>query len=224
MKTGLRLAARSLVGLVVFATVLFVAAGTIRYWQGWVFIAVFTGATLLPSIYLLRNDPAALERRLRAGPAAETRHVQKIIIVGALLLLPVVMVFSGFAHRCGWSPVPTAVSLIGDALVVTGLGIAQFVVIQNSYAAANITVEEGQRLVSTGLYGIVRHPMYLGALIMMAGVPLALGSWWGLMILVPGLIGVTVRIVDEEKMLTQELDGYREYTETVHYRLVPYVW
>jgi protein-S-isoprenylcysteine O-methyltransferase Ste14 len=98
------------------------------------------------------------------------------------------------------------------------------VVFQNSYAAANITVEDGQRVVSTGLYGLVRHPMYVGVLIGMAGTPLALGSWWGLAGLVPGLLGLAVRIVDEEKMLTQELAGYREYTEKVHYRLVPFVW
>lgn len=98
------------------------------------------------------------------------------------------------------------------------------VVIQNSYAAANITVEAGQKVISTGLYGLVRHPMYVGALIMMAGIPLALDSWWGLVILIPGVIGLAFRILDEEKMLKQELDGYSEYTQKVHYRLVPYVW
>jgi len=134
------------------------------------------------------------------------------------------MALSAFDHRLGWSPVPAVVSLIGDALVVIGLAVAQLVIIENSYAAANVTVEAGQKVVSTGLYGIVRHPMYVGTLIMMAGVPLALGSWWGLVFLIPGLIALIFRILDEEKMLTQELDGYREYTQKVHYRLVSYVW
>jgi protein-S-isoprenylcysteine O-methyltransferase Ste14 len=224
MKIGVQLAVSSVLGLVAFALLLFLPAGTFNYWQAWVFIAVFSVATLAPSVYLLVKDPAALERRMHAGPAAETRTVQKIIIVGAFLLLPAVGVFSALDHRFGWSPVPTAVSLVGDALVAIGLGIAQFVVIQNSYAAANITVEAGQKVVSTGLYGIVRHPMYVGTLILTAGVPLALGSWWGLLILIPGLVGIAFRVLDEEKMLTQDLDGYREYTQKVPYRLVPHVW
>ena len=224
MNTDLRLAGSSLLGLVAFGALLFVPAGTFDYWQAWVFIAVFAITTTVPAIYLRAKNPAALERRMHAGPAAESRPVQKIIITGAFLLMPAVMVFSAVDHRFGWSPVPTAVSLIGDVLVVIGLGLTQLVVIQNSYAAANITVEHGQKVVSTGLYGRVRHPMYAGVLIMMAGVPVALGSWWGLVILIPTVIGLAVRILDEENMLNQELDGYREYTEQVRYRLVPHVW
>lgn len=224
MRTTVQMAGTSLLGLATFGLLLFWPAGTFDYWQAWVFIAVFTICTLVPSIHLLINDPAALERRMHAGPAAETRMTQKIVITFAFLLLPAVMVFSALDHRFGWSPVPTAVSLIGAALVAIGLGITQFVVIQNSYAAASITIEDSQPLVSTGLYGIVRHPMYVGVTIMMAGVPLALGSWWGLVVLIPGLIGIAVRILDEEKMLNQDLAGYHEYTQKVHYRLVPYVW
>jgi protein-S-isoprenylcysteine O-methyltransferase Ste14 len=216
--------AQSVLGLLVFAALLFLPAGTFDYWQGWIFIVVFAVTTVVPAAYLGRKDPAALERRRHAGPKNETRLAQKIVISAAFLLLPAVMVFSAFDHRFGWSPVPAAVSLLGNALVVIGMSIAQLVVFQNSYAAANITVEDGQRVVSTGLYGLVRHPMYVGVLIVMAGTPLALGSWWGLAVLVPGLLGLAVRILDEEKMLTQELAGYREYTEKVHYRLVPFVW
>jgi protein-S-isoprenylcysteine O-methyltransferase Ste14 len=98
------------------------------------------------------------------------------------------------------------------------------VIIQNSYAAANITVETGQQLVSTGLYGLVRHPMYTGNVILMVGVPLALGSYWGLIFVPPGLVVLALRIRDEEGLLEQELSGYREYEQQVHYRLVPYVW
>jgi protein-S-isoprenylcysteine O-methyltransferase Ste14 len=224
MKTGLQAVVTGLIGLVVFGLMLFLPAWTFNYWQAWVFIAVFTISTIVPSIYLRLKNPAALERRMHAGPAAETRTVQKFIISGAFLLLPTVMVFSAFDHRFGWSPVPTAVSVIGDALVVIGLGITMLVVIQNSYAASNITVEAGQKVVSTGLYGLVRHPMYVGVLIMMVGIPLALDSRWGLVVLIPGVIGLAFRILDEEKMLKQELDGYSEYTQKVHYRLVPYVW
>ena len=115
-------------------------------------------------------------------------------------------------------------AVIGDALVAIGLGITTLVIIQNSYAAANITVESGQKVISTGLYGIVRHPMYVGTLIMTVGIPLALDSWWGLVILIPTVIVLVFRILDEEKVLKQELDGYSVYTQKVHYRLVPYIW
>jgi protein-S-isoprenylcysteine O-methyltransferase Ste14 len=120
--------------------------------------------------------------------------------------------------------VPTAVVVLGNVLVVVGLGIAELVVIQNNYAAATITVEKDQPVVSTGLYGLVRHPMYVGALIMMVGMPLALASYWALLVMIPGVLVFAARITDEEKALRQDLDGYQEYTEKVHYRLVPGVW
>jgi protein-S-isoprenylcysteine O-methyltransferase Ste14 len=224
MKTGLQAVGVALIGLVVFGLLLFLPAWTFNYWQAWAFIVVFTISTSAQGIYLKLKNPAALERRMHAGPAAETRTAQKIIITGGFLSLPAVMIFSAFDHRFGWSPVPTAVSLIGDALVAIGLGITTLVIIQNSYAAANITVEASQKVISTGLYGIVRHPMYVGVLIMVVGIPLALDSWWGLVILIPAVIVLALRILDEEKALKQELDGYNEYTQKVHYRLVPYVW
>jgi protein-S-isoprenylcysteine O-methyltransferase Ste14 len=114
--------------------------------------------------------------------------------------------------------------LLGDVLLATGLGIAMLVVIQNGYAAATVTVETGQTVVSGGVYTFVRHPMYVGNMIMMVGVPLALGSYWGLVFVVPGVVTLVLRILDEEKLLTRELAGYREYTQRVRYRLVPYVW
>jgi len=126
--------------------------------------------------------------------------------------------------RFGWSSVPAAISVIGDVLVALGLGISMIVTIQNGYAAANVKVESGQDLVSTGLYGVVRHPMYFGNVVLMIGIPLALGSYWGLLFVIPGLAVLAARILDEEKVLTQQLAGYRDYAQRVHYRLVPYVW
>jgi len=224
MKIALQALASSVIGLGVLGLLLFVPAGTVNYWQAWVFIGVSTAATLVPSIYLAVNDPAALRRRMHAGPTAESRPLQKVVIFAAFALLVGVMVFSALDHRFGWSPVPTAVTIAGNVLVAAGLAIAQLVVIQNSYAAATITVESGQTLTSTGLYGLVRHPMYVGTLLMMAGIPLALDSYLGLIVLVPGIAILALRILDEEKLLSQELAGYREYMQRVHYRLVPYVW
>ena len=224
MKIALQTIASTLIGLVVFGLLVFWPAGTFDYWRGWAFIAVFAAATTIPSLYLAATDPAALRRRMQAGPAAETRPLQKLIISFAFVSLGATIVVSALDFRFGWSSVPPAISVIGDMLVALGLGIAMLVVIQNSYASANITVEAGQELVSTGLYGLVRHPMYLGNVVLMVGIPLALGSYWGLLFLIPGLAMLAVRIVDEEKVLTQDLAGYPDYAQKVHYRLLPYVW
>jgi protein-S-isoprenylcysteine O-methyltransferase Ste14 len=222
--TGVKATATALIGFVVFVVLLFLPAGTFDYWQAWLFITVFAASTWVPAAYLIRTNPAALERRMRAGPLAETRTVQKVVIGVAGVSALGQLVLCAFDHRFGWSAVPAAVSAAGDLLVAVGLGIALLAVVQNSYAAANVTVEAGQKTVSTGLYGFVRHPMYLGNLVMMVGIPLALGSYWGLLILVPGVFVLAVRIVDEEKMLEQELDGYGDYARKVRYRLMPYVW
>ncbi|MDI3315474.1 MAG: isoprenylcysteine carboxylmethyltransferase family protein [Mycobacterium sp.] len=211
-------------GLAAFGLMLFLPAWTFHYWQAWAFLAVFALSTWIPSTYLLRTNPAALERRLRAGPFAETRMLQKIIISVLLFSFAAMMVVSALDHRFGWSSVPTTVCLLGDVLVALGLGLAMLVIIQNSYAAANITVEPEQKLVTTGLYGLVRHPMYVGNVILMLGIPLALGSYWGLLFLIPGLAALVLRIRDEEQVLEHELAGYDEYRQKVHYRLVPFVW
>ena len=224
MNTVAKGSVSAVVGLVAFGLMLFLPAGTIHYWQGWVFLAVFALSTWIPSIYLTRVNPAALERRMRVGPVAETRMLQRIVIGVMFICFPAMFVASALDHRFGWSPVPAAVSLAGDMLVALGLGVDMLVIIQNGYAAANVTVEVGQRLVSRGLYRVVRHPMYTGNVILMLGVPLALGSYWGLVFVIPGLIVLILRIRDEEKLLEQELSGYREYEQRVHFRLLPYVW
>jgi protein-S-isoprenylcysteine O-methyltransferase Ste14 len=216
--------AASLSGLVFFGVLLFWPAGTFNYWQAWVFIAVFIAMSFGPSVYWALRRPDVLRRRMHAGPIAETRTVQKIATVGTIAMVVAMVVVSALDHRFGWSQVPTPIVVAGDVLVAVGLGLAMLVVSQNNYAAATITVEAEQTVVSTGLYGLVRHPMYTGALIMMVGMPLALDSYWGLITLVPGVAVLALRIGDEEKMLRQELGGYDEYTQQVQYRLVPGVW
>jgi protein-S-isoprenylcysteine O-methyltransferase Ste14 len=213
-----------IVGLIVFGLLVFWPAGTFDYWRGWTFIAVFAAATLIPSVYLALTNPNALRRRMQAGPGAERRPLQKAVSAIAFGSLAAMIVVSVLDFRFAWSTVPAAVSVVGAVLVAVGLTIAMLVTIQNGYAAANITVESGQQLSSTGWYGFVRHPMYFGNVILMIGVPLALGSYWGLLIVVVGLAVLAIRINDEEALLTQELAGYREYMQRVHYRLVPYVW
>lgn len=224
MKLALQTLASAVGGLAFFGVLLFLPAGTLGYWQAWVFIAVFMVTTIGPSLYLAVRDPAALQRRMKAGPAAETRPIQKLVMVATIASVVAVLVLSALDHRFGWSAVPLAVVVLGDVLVAVGLLFAQLVVIQNSYAAATITVEDGQQLASTGLYGLVRHPMYLGALVMMVATPLALGSYWALLVAVSAIPLLGVRILDEEALLAEQLPGYRQYLRDVRYRLLPGVW
>ena len=224
MKVTVQLLASTLGGILFMGVLLFVPAGTFDYWQAWVFIAVFIVGTMVPTVYLAVKYPDALQRRMTSGPWAETRLAQRLITVGLFLTVIAVGVISALDYRFGWSTPPTAVVVIGNVLVLAGLLLAEAVIIQNNYAAATVTVEADQPVVSTGLYGLMRHPMYVGALIMMAGMPLALASYWGLLTLIPGVLVFVARITDEEKMMREELDGYPEYMQKVPYRLVPGVW
>jgi protein-S-isoprenylcysteine O-methyltransferase Ste14 len=214
----------SLSGLVFFGIVLFIPAGTLNYWQAWVFIAVFIALSMTTTMYWALRKPEVLRRRMRSGPLAETRTVQKFAMVGVIATTIAVSVVSALDHRFGWSQVPTAVVVLGDVLVAVGYVLAMAVVTQNEYAAATITVESQQPVISTGLYGVVRHPMYAFATLIIFGMPLALDSYWGLLGVVAAVAVFALRIVDEEKALRADLDGYADYTEKVRYRLVPGIW
>jgi protein-S-isoprenylcysteine O-methyltransferase Ste14 len=224
MKTALQVTTRSVLSFALFALALFWPAGTFDYWQAWVFLGIYVAVAVISTVYIYLTNPAALRRRMNAGPRHESRPAQQVVIVGIVLAFGALLVVSALDHRFGWSTVPIPVVVIGNVLVVIGLSIAMIVVSQNNYAAANITVEAEQPVVSTGLYGLVRHPMYFGAMVMLIGVPLALGSFWALLIDVLYVILFAARIFDEEKALTEELTGYREYIEKVRSRLVPGVW
>lgn len=224
MKAILQALGYGFIVLVVLGVLLFWPAGTFDYWQAWLFLAVYAVAAVAPTIYWGVTNPAVLRRRMRGGPAAETRTVQKLASTGLFMAFAAVVVVSALDHRFGWSAVPMVVSAIGAVVVAVGLGIGILTVAQNSYAAANIAVETQQPVISTGLYGVVRHPMYLSTVIVMVGLPLALDSYWGLVGLALGGLSVMLRIDDEEKMLTNELAGYRAYIQRVRYRLLPYVW
>lgn len=211
-------------GLLFFGVCLFLPAWTFDYWQGWVFIAVFMVGTMGLSLYIAVKFPAALERRLHGGPTAETRPAQRIIITALVATVVATLAVSALDHRFGWSTVPLVAVVVGNVLVFAGVTLAQFVIVQNNYAATSVTVEADQPLVDTGLYGVVRHPMYTGVLVMMIGTPLALDSLWGFTGVVAALPVLVARIVDEERMLVAELAGYREYTASVRHRLVPGLW
>ncbi len=224
MRAVLTVATSGLRQFIAIGVLVFLPAGSFDYWQAWAFLAVFALSAWAPSIYLQVTNPAALQRRLRGGPVAEGRTAQKIVMAGLYLSLAAMCVVSGFDHRFGWSSVPAILSVAGGVVVGIGLGVVVLVAVQNSYASTTVQVEKGQRVVSTGLYGLVRHPMYTGNVLMLVGTPIALGSFWALAFVVPGVIVLAVRIRDEEQMLNKELTGYREYTNTVRYRLVPCMW
>ncbi len=213
-----------LIGVIVLGILLFLPAWTLNYWQAWVFIVVFMTSVNAIGVYLSIKDPALLERRKKGGPAAEQSIAQKIIISFSILGFLGVIASSAFDYRFGWSPVPPLVSLAGDALVALGLFIDLLVLKENSFGGSTVQTFEGQKVISTGPYALLRHPMYVGVLVMAIGVPLALGSLWGLAVLALIMPVLIWRILDEEKLLKKDLPGYKEYAQKVRYRLVRYLW
>jgi protein-S-isoprenylcysteine O-methyltransferase Ste14 len=208
----------------VMVAILFIGSGTLDYWQAWTFLVAYFVASLAITLYLIKNDPALLARRIRGGPFAEKEPAQKIIMsltsLGfiALILLPAI------DRRFGWSHMSTLAALAGNVLVLLGfLGIF-FVFRENSFAAATIQSPEDQRVISTGPYAWVRHPMYATALVMLLGIPIALGSWWGVLIVVALVPALIWRLLDEEQFLARNLSGYVEYQGGVRYRLLPLIW
>lgn len=213
-----------LIGALILGILLFLPAWTLTYWQGWLFIVVFMTAVNVIGLYLSLKDPVLLERRKKFGPGTEQSPAQKIIMAIAILAVLGLFVFCGVDYRFGWSPIPAYISLVGDALVAIGLFVNLLVFRENSYGGSTIEIVEDQKVISTGPYALVRHPMYVGVLIMLIGVPLALGAWWGLAILVLTIPLLMWRILDEEQLLKKALPGYIEYMQKVHYRLVPALW
>lgn len=206
------------------AALVFLPAWTVDYWQAWVFLAVYGVAGIVIMAYLARRDPKLLERRMSGGPWAETRTSQRVIMSVASLGFVALLVVPALDHRFGWSSMPAYVSIAADVLVVVGLWIVFRVFRENTFTASTIQVAEEQQVVSTGPYAVVRHPMYTGSLLYIAAMPVALGSWWALLALVPLLPVMVWRILDEEGLLRHNLAGYAEYAQRVRYRLVPHVW
>jgi protein-S-isoprenylcysteine O-methyltransferase Ste14 len=203
---------------------LFAPAWTLNYWQAWAYWTVFVGSCALITAYLWNNDPKLLERRINAGPRAENEKNQKLIQLLASLIFIGAMILPSLDHRFSWSAVPLPVVVAGDVLTALGFLIVFLVFKENTFTGATIAVTPGQKVVSTGPYAIVRHPMYSGALIMLFGTPLALGSWWGLLMFIPMAFTIAWRARDEERFLLNGLSGYKDYCRTVPYRLVPFAW
>lgn len=215
---------RSVLGIETFVAIFYFASGTWNYWQGWLFLGVFTALTAGFSVYLALYDRPLFERRMKAGPTHEKEMTQKIIILltfaafFAFLILPVV------DYRLDYSRVPAWMSFLGNGIVALSFLFIFYVLRYNSWAAANVRVEEGQKVIDTGPYAWVRHPMYAGALWLFVGLPLALGSWWSIGLVVVLFPILAWRLLDEERILMRDLPGYSDYMQRVRYRLVPRIW
>ena len=211
-------------GTLGLGALVFIPAGTLDYWQGWAYCTTAILASGLYTVYLAKYDPALLQRRRQAGPSHEQEPAQKIIVLFLFAAFAALIALPPLDHRFGWSSVPWRVSVIGDALVALSFGVFYLVSKVNSYAAANVRVEQGQRVVDTGMYALVRHPMYFGALFLVVGTPLALGSWWTLLLTPVFLVLLYFRVASEEQVLMRDLAGYADYRQKVRYRLIPFVW
>jgi protein-S-isoprenylcysteine O-methyltransferase Ste14 len=209
---------------IVMGLVLFVTAGTVHYWQAWAYLAVFFGVSILVTVYLMRRDPALLERRMRGGPTAEPERAQRIIMWLVSLGFVALLVVPALDHRFGWSPAPRGIVLAGNFLVVMGFYGIFRVYRENTFGGATIRVSPDQKVITTGPYAVVRHPMYASASLYLAGTPLALGSYWGLLVVALMLPALIWRLLDEERVLARDLPGYTEYLRRVRYRLFPGIW
>jgi protein-S-isoprenylcysteine O-methyltransferase Ste14 len=209
---------------VVLWLAVFLPAGSLTFWQAWAYWFVFVASVSAIGVYFLKNDAALVESRLKVGPGVEEDAGQKVAQVLLALFFILEIIVPSLDHRFGWSKVPVTLVVSGDVFAAAGLAIIFLVFRENSFASAAIKVNEGQRVISSGPYGLVRHPMYSGALVMLLSTPLALGSFWGLLPFVGMLAVIVFRLRGEERFLAESLPGYAEYRLKVRYRLIPHVW
>lgn len=210
--------------LLVMAALLFPLAGSLGYWQAWVFLAVYGASTTAIILYLAKSDRALLDRRMKGGPFAEKGATQKIVMTIASLGFIGLLVIPALDQRYHGSAVPVPFVILGDLLILLGLWFVYLVFKVNTYTASTIQLARGQKVITTGPYALLRHPMYGGSLFYVVGIPIALGSWWGLTAIAFMLPALIWRLLDEEQFLRKNLKGYSNYCRKVRYRLIPGVW
>ena len=212
---------RLISGLLVIGGILFALAGTFRYWQAWLFLAALAIPLVMTLIFLLRKDPALLEKRMNLKePRKEQRKI--VQISGLFMLLGFFL--PGLDYRYQWSDVPIWVIVVSVIVFECSYAMVVTVFAQNSYASRVVEIQEGQQLIDTGLYAIIRHPMYSASIILYLSIPLILGSYYAVIPMALSCLEIIARIKDEEEMLKEGLAGYTAYTQRVKYRLFPYVW
>lgn len=210
--------------LVIMGILIFLPAWTFNYLQAWIYLLTFAASTILITIYLLKNDLKLLNRRINAGSKAEKEKEQKTIQAIANVFFCFIYIIAGFDYRFHWSDIPMYISILANVFVILGFYIVFLVFKENSYTSAIIEVDKDQKVISTGMYEIIRHPMYSGAILMLVFSAVALGSYWALLSVAALTFTIIVRLLHEEKFLSKNLSGYDEYCEKVKYHLIPFIW
>lgn len=220
-KSALAAILRIAVGILFIGALLFLPAGTLNYWQAWVWLATLFIPMGISLAYLLKMDPALLERRTRTN---EVRPEQRRIIMASVIYFLVIFLLPGFDVRYGWSNVPIWLCLAADGVVLASYILYILVLKTNTFASRVVEVEEGQQVITSGPYALVRHPMYLAMILMMTATPLALGSYWAMLPSTLFILLLAARAKNEEELLQKELKGYSEYMQKTRYRLFPGIW
>ena len=210
-----------LVSFIVIGLMLFLPAGSFGYWQGWLFMLTVFLPVLFVVSYFLNHDPALLERRMRHK---EKESNQKWIVQITGLMFFIGILVPGLDYRYGWSHVPVWLVIASNLLMLLGYLLVFLVIKENSYTSRIVEVQKGQKVIATGPYSVVRHPMYAGVILMYLTMPLALGSYWALLFFIPTIPMIMFRALDEERVLLKGLKGYKEYCQKVKYRLIPWIW
>lgn len=200
---------------------LFLPAGSLDFWQAWIYLAVLIIPVSIVVFYFLKYDPELLERRMRLK---EKEEKQKTIVKLGIIIFFIGFIIPGLDYRYHWSNVPVYLVIAANAFVLSGYIFFFLVFRENSYASRIIEVEKGQQVITTGPYAIVRHPMYLGVLVMYLFTPLALGSYWAIIFFLPLIPLLVSRLLNEEEVLLRELPGYGEYCQKMRYHLIPFIW
>ena len=221
MRLALSALIKFTIGLVLVGVLLFLPSGGFGYANAWLFIALLFVPMLVLGVVLLVKSPKLLEKRLEAK---ETESTQKGVVAASALLFTLDFIVAGLDFRFGWSRVPLWCVVTASVILLVSYALYAEVMRENVYLSRTVKVEEGQRIVDTGLYGIVRHPMYAVTLWLFLSIPIVLGSWWSVLCFIPYVVVIAVRIINEEKLLEAELEGYSDYKKRVRYRLLPFVW
>ena len=221
MKLLIEALTKFICGLLLVGLLIFLPAGTLSYTYGWLLVGLLFGPMLIAGFVMLSKSPEFLKKRL---DAKEKQGTQKGVVAFSGLMFIVGFVVAGLDFRFGWSKMPLWVTIVASALFLVAYALYAEVMRENAYLSRTIKVEQGQTVVDTGLYGIVRHPMYAVTLLLFLAMPLVLGSWYALIVFAFYPAIIIVRLKDEEALLTKELPGYAQYKQKVKYRLIPFIW
>lgn len=212
---------RFIPGIAVISALLFLPAGSIKFWNAWLLMGVLFIPMLFAIIYLIFRDPELLNKRMNTNEREKTQ--KKVVLLTSVIILSA-FVIAGFDHRFEWSAVPVSLEIISSGIVLSGYLLFFKVMRQNSYASRVVEIQEKQKVIDTGLYGIVRHPMYSAAILMFMFIPLVLGSFFALIPLLIFPFQMSTRMKNEEEVLEKGLDGYIRYKEKVRYKIIPFIW